>query len=61
MIDTSLQGTDNDKDPRNVPDLEVGVSAKRYSAESDVTYENYPDIIDEIKANASASAGEHAQ
>lgn len=44
-----------------MPDLEVGVSAKRYSAESDVTYENYPDIIDEIKANASALAGEHAQ
>ena len=38
-------------------DLNINVSAKVYHDDGTKTYEAYPDVIEEIKANASATAG----
>jgi hypothetical protein len=48
------------KDPRELAEhahLTIGVSAKIYHDDGSKTYEKYPEVVDEIKANASATAG----
>ena len=54
--DLYQQHDTDDKDPRTVPGLDLGVSAKLYSDGHDVAYENYPDIVHDIIQGASASA-----
>jgi hypothetical protein len=38
-------------------DLSIGVSAKIYHDDGSKTYEEYPEVVEEIKANPSATAG----
>jgi hypothetical protein len=48
------------KDPRELAahaHLNIGVSAKIYHDDGAKTYEEYPDVVEEIKRNASATTG----
>ncbi|KAK4182242.1 hypothetical protein QBC35DRAFT_186135 [Podospora australis] len=49
-----FQGSSEPKDPRQVPDLVVGVSAKVYHDDGEPTYEDYPEVVEAIKSKASA-------
>jgi hypothetical protein len=51
-----VQHGTEEKDPRDVPGLQISVSAKVYHDDGTKTYETYTDVVQEILRNASATA-----
>lgn len=60
LTDMCEQGNGEVQDPRDLArnaDLHISVSAKIYHDDGTKTYETYPDVVAQILANASATAG----
>ncbi len=54
---TLRKGAGTDTDPRVVPDLQIGVSAKIYHDDGKNTFEVYPEVVTQILQNASTAPG----
>lgn len=50
--DEASQAGNETRDPRNIPNFEVSVSAKRTHDDGSETYESYGDIVEDIIYNA---------